>query len=114
MPAAGSPWPRLGGVKIMLQRAIQLYIDQWFTDTDCKLHMDVSKNCCVNLISMHNTVYYQSNISCNNIPSLHVYIFIIKATRSAIFFSDWHICKFRYQICTICVYGMCIWLTIRV
>ena len=30
MPAAGSPWPRLGGVKITLQRAIQLYIDQWF------------------------------------------------------------------------------------
>ena len=29
MPAAGSPWPRLGGVKITLQRAIQLYIDQW-------------------------------------------------------------------------------------
>ena len=33
-----------------------------YSDIDCKLNMDGSMNCCVSLLSMHNIVYYQSNI----------------------------------------------------
>ena len=35
-----------------------------FSYIDCKLNMDGSMNCCVSFISMHNIVYYHSNMTC--------------------------------------------------